>query len=101
MRNINHTSKRAVFSIFATLVLWTIGAQPAVSSPDPDNAALLYYQAFLLRPQPDDATYRLLDAVLRGAEPDENLREYLNLKNVVKLLGLLRRRLRFRSAVGE
>jgi len=79
MRNINHNKRKAICSICATLFLCTIGAQAAVSSPDPDNAALLYYQAFLLRPQPDDATYHLLDAVLRGAEPDEKLREYLNL----------------------
>ncbi len=42
-----------------------------------DNAALLYYQAFLLRPEPDYATFRLIDAVLRGAEPDKNVRKYL------------------------
>jgi hypothetical protein len=28
--------------------------------PDPDNAALLYYQAFLLYPQADDSTRDLL-----------------------------------------
>jgi hypothetical protein len=47
--------------------------------PDPDNAALLYYQAFLLRPEPDEDTYWSIDEVVRGGEPDEKLREYLNL----------------------
>jgi len=79
MRNVNYISKKAIFGICTTLVLWTIGARAAISSPEPDNAALLYYQAFILRPQPDNATYRLLDAVLLGAEPNEKLREYLNL----------------------
>ena len=36
-------------------------AQHAFSlPPDPDNAALLYYQAFLLRPEPDDVVKWLL-----------------------------------------
>ena len=55
------------------------GARATISSPDPDNAALLYYQAFLLRPELDDDTFIHFDSVLRGGEPDEVVREYLNL----------------------
>jgi hypothetical protein len=57
----------------AEVVLWTKEA----ALPSPDNAALLYYQAFLLRPQPDDATFLQINAVLRGAEPDGRVRAYL------------------------
>lgn len=79
MMNINQISRKTIFAICATLVLWTIGANAAVSSPDPDNAALLYYQALLLRPKLDDDTFLHFDSVLRGGVPDEVVREYLNL----------------------
>jgi hypothetical protein len=45
--------------------------------PDPDNPALLYYQAFLLRPEPDADTSESIHKVLRGGEPDEKLKKYL------------------------
>lgn len=49
--------------------------------PDTNNAALLYYQAFLSRPKPDDATFWLIDESLRGIEPDKKsgllIRKYL------------------------
>jgi len=49
----------------------------AAGLPSADNAALLYYQAFVLRPKPDDATSEMINAVLRGAEPDSKIRSYL------------------------
>ncbi|MHC4539765.1 MAG: hypothetical protein ACYS74_08295 [Planctomycetota bacterium] len=45
--------------------------------PNPDNAALLYYQAFLLRPEPNMATSLKIDQILKGAEPDRQIRIYL------------------------
>jgi hypothetical protein len=45
--------------------------------PDPDNAALLYYQAFLLCPEPSLAIGTMMDNVSSGAEPDEQIRTYL------------------------
>jgi hypothetical protein len=77
MRNTNRPNKRAVCRIYAAIVLWTLGAHAAALPPDPDNAALLYYQAFLFRPEPNDATFGRIDAVLRGAKPDESIRQYL------------------------
>jgi hypothetical protein len=52
---------------------WVENALP----PNPDNAALLYYQAFVLRPEPDAATAQKIQDVLRGAEPDRRIRTYL------------------------
>lgn len=52
---------------------WVEDAVP----PNPDNAALLYYQAFLLRPEPDMAMTSKLDKVYRGAESDRQVRAYL------------------------
>jgi hypothetical protein len=46
--------------------------------PDPDNAALLYYQAFLLYPQADDDTRGMLRDLSRGnIEPNEEIVEYV------------------------
>ena len=54
-----------------------IGTGTAGPPSDVDNAALLYYQAFLSRPKPDSATGLIMNRVLRGAEPDGNIRRYL------------------------
>ena len=45
--------------------------------PNPDNAALLYYQAFLLRPEPNMAISSQINQILKGAEPDRRIRIYL------------------------
>lgn len=79
MRNINYSSKKAICSICVILALWSIGTQAAISSPDPDNAALLYYQAFLHRPELYDDIFFHFNSVLHGAQPDEKVREYLNM----------------------
>ncbi len=79
MRNINYGAKKTIYSIYVILLLWILGVHGATLPPDPDNAALLYYQAFLLRPEPDADTSASIDEVIRGGEPDEKLREYLNL----------------------
>ena len=42
-----------------------------------DNAALFYYQAFLLRPQSGEGTSLAIEEVLRGAEPDGRIRAHL------------------------
>ncbi len=54
-------------------------ARAATLPPDPDNAALLYYQAFLLMAQTDDrAMTDLVANVANGtAAPDDKLREYV------------------------
>lgn len=51
----------------------------AAYPPDPDNAALLYYQAFLLVPQADDhALTELMANVANGAvAPNEQVKEYV------------------------
>jgi hypothetical protein len=45
--------------------------------PNPDNAALLYYQAFLLRPEPNMTTTEKMMDVLRGGQSDRQMRIYL------------------------
>jgi len=74
IRNINYSSKKTISCIFAVIFFCAFGAHAAVLSPEPDNAALLYYQAFLLLPELDS---ELINPVLRGADPNEKVREYL------------------------
>jgi len=86
MRNINYSGKKAICYICVILFLWTLGVKAVTLPPDPDNAALLYYQAFLLRPEPDADTSASIDEVIRGGDPDEKLREYLNLRDCRKTI---------------
>jgi hypothetical protein len=57
----------------AEVVPWT----KALALPNADNAALLYYQAFLLHPEHDATPTLLINDVLRGAAPDGTIRVYL------------------------
>jgi len=86
MRNINYSGRKTICYICVIFLLWTLGAQAVVLPPDPDNAALLYYQAFLLRPEPDDDAWWSINEVLRGADPNDTLREYLNLPDCRKTI---------------
>lgn len=79
MSNINLKSKKIVCCVFDLIFICAFAAQATVSLPAPDNAALLYYQAFLLRPELDLETFIPFDGVLRGDDPNEIVREYLNL----------------------
>jgi hypothetical protein len=88
MSNINHISRKTICCVFGVIFFCAFGAHTAVSSPDPDNAALLYYQAFLLRPEPDFDTFLHFDSVLDGAQPDEKVREYLNMVETRETLRL-------------
>ena len=42
-----------------------------------NNAALLYYQAFLLLPELDDDIYKKIKGVCKGAEPDKQVKIFL------------------------
>jgi hypothetical protein len=77
MSNMNYGGRKAIWVICGAVVLWTLGARAAVVPPDPDNAALVYYQALLLRPESDTSVSVMLSDVLRGAEPDQQVRQYL------------------------
>ncbi len=79
MNSIIRNFKKLICSSCAIILFSTFGAYATVSIPAPDNAALLYYQAMLLRPDLDDATSIPFHNVLRGDDPNEMVREYLNL----------------------
>jgi len=66
---------RSISCILGMTALCMIVANSGATTSDTSNAALLYYQALLQRPEPDD--YRIIEDVLHDAEPSDRLRKYL------------------------
>jgi hypothetical protein len=64
--------------ICLTLVIAVLTGSSLAYPPDPDNAALLYYQAFLMYPQPDDATRDMVGKLATGKmAPNEQIKQYV------------------------
>jgi hypothetical protein len=63
MSDTKPNSKIVVWSLCASLVLWALSAHAAELPPDPNNAALLYYQAFLLCPDLDSIPAEAIETV--------------------------------------
>jgi len=78
MSNIKCNSTHVVLIVCMNFVLFTVGTKAASLPPDPNNAALLYYQAMLRCPEPNLPTFLLLENVMRGADPNERIRNYMN-----------------------
>ncbi|MHC4121227.1 MAG: hypothetical protein ACYSWO_27445 [Planctomycetota bacterium] len=86
MREFNDLGRMTFFSICMSLAVWARGAQAEMLPPDPDNAALLYYQAFLLCPDLDAAIAGMINNVLEGAEPNDKVSEYMeNCRETIEL----------------
>ncbi|MEN6424862.1 MAG: hypothetical protein ABFE13_05845 [Phycisphaerales bacterium] len=77
MKDRNEAGVKIVMGIYSLLLSSALAAPAAVSPPDPNNAALLYYQAIMACPKPDSATENLLHRVLSGAEPDQAVKRYV------------------------
>ncbi|MHC4645299.1 MAG: hypothetical protein ACYTBJ_07340 [Planctomycetota bacterium] len=76
METLNYNRLVTMLCVF--LVLFASNAFVFALPPDPDNAALLYYQAFLLRKQPDEAMKEMLTGLSRGEIPaDKRIGEYV------------------------
>jgi len=73
-------SKSAFTAIVLAGLLCTIAASPARAyPPDPDNAALLYYQGFLSMPQLSKEAREHLSNVARGkVAPDDKVRQTID-----------------------
>ena len=69
----NRKAEEAYEKRNAEITPWVEDGTP----PNPGNAALLYYQAFLLRPKPNEALSNKIHEVSFGAEPDRQIRKYL------------------------
>jgi len=73
-----YTNNKLTKTICITLMLAISGPSAFALPPDPDNAALLYYQAFLLYPQADDSTRDLLRNLSQGKiDPNDKITEYV------------------------
>ena len=77
MPAMNQSNITKMCGFCSVLCIGAISLCSAALPPDPENAALLYYQAFLLCPEPNDATKDLINKVVYAGEPNEQLREYL------------------------
>lgn len=76
MKRDNHWLLTATAAVL--VISWTTSPAPAVIPPDPDNAALLYYQAFLSLAELDKEARDHIAEVARGtAAPNENTRKYV------------------------
>jgi len=85
--NVSHRQRKRVFiSILGLLVLWTWPNAGDALPQDPNNAALLYYQACLKR--------SLLDApgelgfVLHGRDPSEKFKGFVNQADFQEVIAL-------------
>jgi len=73
-----YTNNKLTKAIFITLILAMSTPLVFALPPDPDNAALLYYQALLLYEQPDDSTRDLLKDLSHGKiDPNEKIIKYV------------------------
>ena len=70
--------KKYMKLVFVVVMFLTL-CRPAVAyPPDPDNASLLYYQAFLLFEQPDEVMGDMLRDIAKGqSKPNEKIREHV------------------------
>ncbi|MHC4757144.1 MAG: hypothetical protein ACYTE8_00645, partial [Planctomycetota bacterium] len=70
--------------ILITLLLFVSTASAFALPPDPDNAALLYYQVFLTYERPDDTMKNLIADLARGKiEPDVRTSEFIESQNTM------------------
>lgn len=78
MYNMRRGIAGEIVTVIGFVVLRAVCASASTLPPDPNNAALLYYQAILACPEADEATGDLLYNVLAGEEPNEAVREYVS-----------------------
>lgn len=65
-------------TLFLILITFGLTASVYALPPDPDNAALLYYQAFLFQKQPDDTMKEMVADLSRGKIPlHDKIAEYV------------------------
>ena len=61
------------------VILTLLAAGPMVQAypPDPNNAALLYYQAFISLPTGQEQARGLVEDLPYGVDPNDQIRQYL------------------------
>lgn len=73
-----NTGKKVAGVVLAIMMVSLLAPRVRAIPPDPDNAALLYYQAFLTVAELDDDARKLMGDVARGkVAPDEQVRKHI------------------------
>ena len=85
MKTAHHHKK--ILLCGAVVLVLALNTSTLAFPPDPDNAALLYYQAFLLQKRPDDTMADLVAELAKGKiAPHEKIAQYLQTnKRVIDL----------------
>jgi len=74
-----NANRRATRVVLAIVMVSLLAPRARALPPDPDNAALLYYQGLLSLAELDDATRDLMRDVAKGAvEPNDKVRECID-----------------------
>jgi len=81
------TTKKSTTAVYVTLMLLILASPVLAYPPDPDNAALLYYQAYISYEKPDDTMMSMLKDLSKGKiEPNERIKKYIeNCRGAIKL----------------
>lgn len=73
-----NANRRAAGAVLAIVMVSLLTPRVQAIPPDPDNAALLYYQGFLSLAELDDDARDLLGDVAKGkVDPNDKVREYI------------------------
>lgn len=73
-----NTSHKAAGVVLVIVMASLLAPRARAIPPDPDNAALLYYQAFLSLAELDDEARKLIGDVAKGqVAPDDKVRKYI------------------------
>ena len=74
-----HADKRIAGAVLGITMMALLAPVAKAIPPDPDNAALLYYQGFLALAELDDDARELIGDVARGkVDPNDRVRQYLD-----------------------
>jgi len=76
MRFVANT-RRGILPICITVAVAAMAPATRALPPDPGNAALLYYQAFISLPNGRGGVRGLTEGLPCGADPNEQIRKYL------------------------
>jgi hypothetical protein len=73
-----NTDRKLTPIVLAVVMVSLVAPRARAIPPDPDNAALLYYQGFLALAELDDAARDLMGDVAKGkVDPNDKVREYI------------------------
>ena len=81
------TTKKFTTATYVTLMLLILTSPALAYPPDPDNAALLYYQSYIAYEKADDTMKEMVADLSRGKiEPNERIKKYIeNCRGAINL----------------